>query len=74
MCTKLRAAGFQPLQFKLNTAKPDLTRLDTLLNLMGTDTTQHAARGARLAQWIRQHGVAVWRLASWSPASLVTLP
>lgn len=38
MASEMRAAGFQPLQFKFSTAKPDLTKFDKLLGLLSTDS------------------------------------
>ena len=39
MVSKLQAKGFNPMQFKLDGSRPDLTKLDTLFGLLSSDTS-----------------------------------
>ena len=39
MVNELRAAGYEPQQFKLDQSRPDLDKLDTLFGLLSSETS-----------------------------------
>ena len=39
MVNELRAAGYEPQQFKLDQSRPDLNKLDTLFGLLSSETS-----------------------------------
>lgn len=40
MVSELEGLGITPIQFKLDTSRPDLTKLDTLLGLLSAESSQ----------------------------------
>jgi len=57
MVTALENMGIVPLQFKLDGRRPDLTKLDSLLGLLASESSFFAKRAATIAAVIKEQGV-----------------
>lgn len=57
MVTKLKNTGYNPLQFKFNENKPDLTKLDYMFALLSLETTDVNDRLSLIEQDIKLNGI-----------------
>lgn len=57
MVDQLKAAGFDPLQFRLEGTRPDLSKLDTILGTLSTDSGSFDARLQTMMAEIEENGV-----------------
>ncbi|ESO89374.1 hypothetical protein LOTGIDRAFT_229223 [Lottia gigantea] len=57
MVTQLQTAGFDPLQFKLDGTRPDLTKLDNLFGLLSSDSQTFSDDLTTFEQKIQAEGV-----------------